>query len=137
MWSLFSSVFNDWSGQTLRIAGQHGLTMSEVNTLYEVNASGSLSLSEISRLTGLSKSATSQLVERLVRQGLLSRQESPHSRRQKQVSLTPDGRGITDRFDRAMLERLAESLGPVPDEPILQLQGALEGVLKHLQGAGK
>lgn len=131
MWDLSEKAFADWSGDVLRVASQYGLTISELNTLYEVRAGQSLSLSEIVQRIGLSKSATSQLVERLVQAGLLLRQEDPTSRRQKQVSLTEAGFQITHSLDGLMLDKVAQTLEAVPEAPLQQLYEALEGVKRY------
>jgi DNA-binding MarR family transcriptional regulator len=133
LWRLSEVAFADWTGQMTEIAQIHGLTLREISTLYELGVTGSLKVSEIATRTGLSKAAASQMVERMVRQGLLERAENPANRREKQVRLSPQGRTITRQFDQAALEQIVKVLSRVPDEKIRPLLGAVNAVLEELE----
>ena len=69
---------------------QTGLSMPQIHALLHIfhSPNGECGLSEISNLTDASKPAASQLVERLVQQGLVERTENPLDRRNKNVRLT-------------------------------------------------
>jgi len=133
LWRLSEVAFADWTGQMTEIAQIHGLTLREISTLYELGVTRSLKVSEIAARTGLSKAAASQMVERMVRQGLLERAENPANRREKQVRLSPRGRTITRQFDQAALEQIVKVLSRVPDEKIRPLLGAVNAVLEELE----
>ncbi|MCS7069433.1 MAG: MarR family transcriptional regulator [Meiothermus sp.] len=133
LWRLSEVAFADWTGQMTEMAQIHGLTLREINTLYELSGSGPLKVSEIAARTGLSKAAASQMVERMVQQGLLERSENPANRREKQVQLSPQGRTLTQRFDQEALELMARALLGVPDEKIRLLLGAVNTVLEELE----
>jgi DNA-binding MarR family transcriptional regulator len=133
LWRLSEVAFADWTGWMTEMAQIHGLTLREINTLYELSVDGSLKVSEIAARTGLSKAAASQMVERMVRQGLLERAENPANRREKQVRLSPQGRTITRQFDQAALEQIVKVLSRVPDEKIRPLLGAVNAALEELE----
>jgi DNA-binding MarR family transcriptional regulator len=65
-----------------------GLSMPQINALLHIYHAGECQLSEIGGLTDSSKPAASQLVERLVQQGLVQRTEDPLDRRNKKLRLT-------------------------------------------------
>lgn len=67
---------------------QTGLSMPQINALMHIYHSGECQLSEIGDLADSSKPAASQLVERLVQQGLVERTEDPDDRRNKKLRLT-------------------------------------------------
>jgi DNA-binding MarR family transcriptional regulator len=54
-------------------------------------------VSEIGRELGISTAAASQMIERMVQQGLLERSECAGDRRIRQVSLTVKGRGLVQQ----------------------------------------
>ncbi|MCS7059474.1 MAG: MarR family transcriptional regulator [Meiothermus sp.] len=133
LWRLSEKAFADWTGRMTEIAQTHGLTLREINTLYELSADGPLRVSEIAVRTGLSRAAASQMVERMVQQGLLERTENPADRREKLVQLSPQGRSVTQQFDQAILEQVVRMLSRVPDRKIRSLLRALGAVLKELE----
>ena len=69
---------------------QTGLSMHQIHVLMHIYHSpqGECQLSDIGDLADSSKPAASQLVERLVQQGLVERMEDPMDRRNKKLSLT-------------------------------------------------
>lgn len=67
---------------------QTGLSTPQINALLHIYHAGECQLSEIGALADSSKAAASQLVERLVQQGLVQRTEDPLDRRNKILRLT-------------------------------------------------
>jgi MarR family transcriptional regulator, organic hydroperoxide resistance regulator len=87
------------------------LSLSELNALFEIKDTPSLTVSAIAKHTQLSLAAASQLVERMVKRGLVIRQENPNNRRQKKVRLSKAGEKLIDtlnaNYDAATRELLA------------------------------
>jgi DNA-binding MarR family transcriptional regulator len=81
--------FRDFMAQT-------GLSPSQVVTLMRLHHCQSTGVSEIGGDVGITTPAASQLVDRLVLQGLLERTEDPDDRRCKQVSLTEKGKRLVE-----------------------------------------
>jgi DNA-binding MarR family transcriptional regulator len=75
----------------MRFMHQTGLSRPQIHALLHVFHAGECPISEIAALTEASPAAASQLVERLVRQGLLQRTEDPRNRRIKNLRLTTKG----------------------------------------------
>lgn len=67
---------------------QTGLSRHEIHALLYIYHAGECPISEIGALTDSSPAAASQLVERLVQQGLVQRTEDPLNRRIKRLRLT-------------------------------------------------
>jgi len=74
----------------MKFMRQTGLSAPQINALLYIyhSQNGECGLSEISGLTDSSEPAASQLVERLVQQGLVERTEDPLDRRNKKLRLT-------------------------------------------------
>jgi DNA-binding MarR family transcriptional regulator len=70
---------------------QTGLSRPQIHALLHIYHAGECQISEISTLTNSSPAAASQLVERLVQQGLVQRTEDPQDRRIKKLHLTDKG----------------------------------------------
>ena len=117
----FSQVLHDWADVFLhrsmrdfaRFMKDAGLSMPQTNTLMRLYYQGPCGISDIGSQLGVTNAAASQMVERLVQQGLLERAEHPDDRRAKQLTLTRKGQefiqnGITAR--RSWMEELATAL---------------------------
>jgi len=91
---------------------QHGLSTLQIHALMYIYHAGECHMSDISALADVSNAAASQLVERLVRQGLLERQEDPANRRTKLLRLSEKGKAIVresiplERFLKELIDPL-------------------------------
>lgn len=96
----FSDVLSEWVGVFMRRSMRDfmhsmkdsGLSMPQLSTLMRLYYHESCGVSEIGSQLGVTNAAASQMIERLVRQGLLERTEHPNDRRAKQLKLTAKGR---------------------------------------------
>lgn len=107
---------------------ESGLSPSQINTLMRLNYSGACGVSEIGEHIGVTNAAASQLVDRLVNQGFVVREEDPQDRRAKHLSLTQKGKvlveqGITAR--QKWMEQLTSTLTPEEQETIASALMAL------------
>ncbi len=90
--------------RTIQFAKQHHLSMSQLGAMLHLNRSGSCAVADISDDLGITSAAVSQMLDRLVDQGLVVRTEDPSDRRAKRIELTPRG---MDTLDKAMAAREA------------------------------
>jgi len=87
----------------MRYARQIGLSMSQMGVLFVLHGHGvSVGVSDVGEYLGVTSAAASQMLDRLVQQGLILRVEDPADRRAKKISLTEKGRqviedGVKDR----------------------------------------
>jgi DNA-binding MarR family transcriptional regulator len=72
----------------------NGLSMPQIHALMYIYHSGECQVSDISMLAEVSNAASSQLVERLVVQGLVERNEDPADRRTKILKLSDKGKAL-------------------------------------------
>ena len=104
---------------------ENSLSMSQMGALMNLHRQGVCSVSNIGDELGVTSAAASQMLERLVQQGLVERSEDPNDRRAKQVTLTDKGRQIileSFRVRHAWLGELVKSFSPTEQE---QAQAAL------------
>ena len=107
-----------------------GLTMPQFGILIYVLHCEKCTVSEISERMGISNPAASQLVDRLVLNGLLTRSEDPRDRRARQIQLTEQGHLLIknsqqDRF--RWVENLIDSL---PEEDRAAVQKAIPALVE-------
>jgi DNA-binding MarR family transcriptional regulator len=94
-------------------ARKSGLSMSHFGALFHIHRKGSSGVSELGDHLGVTSSASSQMLERLVQQDLILRSEDPDDRRVKQIVLTDEGNRILEEGVRARqrwLDDLAKTL---------------------------
>lgn len=82
---------------------QTGLSRPQIHALLYIYHAGECQISDMSALAASSPAAASQLVERLVQQGLVQRTEDPRNRRIKKLRLTDSGlrlihQGVTSNW---------------------------------------
>jgi DNA-binding MarR family transcriptional regulator len=75
-------------------ARDNGLTIAQFGTMLRIYNKGACGVSDIGNILGVTNSAASQMLERLVQLKLISRSEDLTDRRVKQIDLTDKGRQI-------------------------------------------
>ncbi len=78
----------------MRFMKQQGLSTPQIHALMYVYHAGECQVSDIGALADVSNAAASQLVERLVGQGLVDRREDPANRRTKILKLSKKGKEL-------------------------------------------
>jgi DNA-binding MarR family transcriptional regulator len=117
----FSEILHQWVKVFMRRTGQEfkhfmnesGLSFSQVNALMRLHFAGEADISDIGEQMGVTNAAASQLVERLVRMGLLERTEDHFDRRIKRLTLTPAGHALAEELvetKRKWMEKFTNSL---------------------------
>jgi DNA-binding MarR family transcriptional regulator len=110
-----------------------GLSMSQFSALYQIYHNGACGVSDIGEHLGVTNAGASQMIDRLVQQGLLERTEDLHDRRSKHLALTSKGLALVHSSIEARRRWLAElttALTPEQQEEIstaltLLIQAAL------------
>lgn len=115
MRDLITMHMNDIVGELLDVMGRHNLSMAQIVTLHILHRNGAMSVSQIANELHLSLAATSHLVDRLVRMGLVLRSENAQDRRHKQVTIAPAGATIVAHLGQIKtraLERDVQRMSP-------------------------
>ena len=90
-----------------------GLSLAQMNVLMHLHYSGSCEVMDLTELMQASPAAASQMVERMVQQGLARRAESADDRRVRRVQLSAQGRKRVEEYiagQQKEMEALAASL---------------------------
>ena len=105
----------------LRYSRETGLSMSQFGVLFHLSRKRSSGVTDLGDHLGVTSAAVSQMLERLVQQGLILRTEDPNDRRVKKIVLTEKGsqvlqEGLHARQD--WLVDLADTLSNIEKEKI-------------------
>jgi DNA-binding MarR family transcriptional regulator len=119
--SQFSQVIRAWMDVFMHrsmhgwshFAKSTGLSLQQFGILMQLHHRGGCGVSGLSEHFDITNAAVSQLVDKLVQGGLIRRDEDPHDRRAKTLTLTERGReliqqGIEERY--RWMDLLADKL---------------------------
>ncbi|OHD74462.1 MAG: hypothetical protein A2177_12755 [Spirochaetes bacterium RBG_13_68_11] len=98
----FTSALREWaeafmsaSMRTfLQFAKEQGVSVPQIGALFHINSRGTCGVSDIGDDLGVTHPAASQMLQRLVQNGLVERREDPNDRRAKQIVLTERGHRV-------------------------------------------
>lgn len=111
-------------------AKEHNYSIAQLNGLFRIYHKGACGISDLADEMGVTSAAVSQMLEKLVQQGLAVRSEDPNDRRNKLVTLTAEGERIVRESMAARqgwLIRLAELLTPEEQQ---QVNAALQQLIE-------
>lgn len=113
-----------------------GLSMPQFSILMQLHHKGPCGLSEISERFDVTAAAASQLVDKLVQAGYLEREEDPHDRRAKLLTLNDTGRALIDQGTEERyrwMEKLASNLSVDEKSKVVEAMTILIEAAKTLE----
>lgn len=90
------------------------LGFTQLAALYVLADGSTTTVGELADSLGRSPSATSRLVDGLVRRRLVERREEPEDRRQRSITLTQRGQAVLRAVDRARADQFLTAVRPLP-----------------------
>ena len=105
---------------------EQGLSMSQMGALFYIHRKGAIGVSDLGEEQGVTSAAASQMLDRLVQQGMVSRSEDPHDRRLKQIVLTELGAQILHQGIMARQTWLIDLVSSLPPSEQQQVLPALQ-----------
>ena len=114
---------------------EHDLSLAELVVLRQMQR-GSLTVAAVADCLQLSPSAASRAIDRLVRDGLIRREENPDDRRQKLITMTTAGQGLVGEMEAIFAEQQRRIVATLNEEEQGQFSGLLARMLAAHQGEG-
>ena len=141
----FMVVLQKWLGVSMHRSFHHlichvrenGLSMSQWGALVHIHRMGHSGVTDLGEHLGVSSPAASQMLDRLVQQGLILRTEDPSDRRAKQLVLTDKGLRMLQGGTPARqkwLQELAEALSDSEKETV---SAALDLLVERARQTGQ
>jgi DNA-binding MarR family transcriptional regulator len=112
-------------GSFFSYARDRGLTMAQLGAMFHIYQKGACGVSDIGSDLGVTNSAASQMLERLVQLKLITRSENPTDRRVKQIVLTDKGHQILQESSKANQDWLEDLVQTMMAEEQEQVRNAL------------
>ena len=108
----------------LRLIGEEELSVAQFAALLLLEFEGERSVGELAALLGRSLSATSRLLDGLVRRELAVRREDPNDRRAKRAAIAPRGHALLEQVQRRRADaQLALMAALTPEEEAAVMRG--------------
>lgn len=108
---LFSKVIH----RLAVVVSEEQLSFSQVAALHIIDSEGVVYINDISSRLNLSMSATSRMVDELVKKDLIERKEDQENRRAKSLSLTLKGKKFMDNLSVERVTIIEESAQSLKD----------------------
>lgn len=102
------------------------LSLGQCHAIVELGRNSNMSLLELAAVLALDKSTVSRLVDKLVQEGLIDRQENAADRRYSSLLLTPAGQALFQRVESSMSDHFLNVLAALPQEKRLQVVESVE-----------
>jgi DNA-binding MarR family transcriptional regulator len=118
-------------------AREGGLSMSQLGALFHIHRMGSSGVTDLGDHLGVTSAGASQMLERLVQQGLILRSEDPSDRRVKQIVLTDKGLQVLQESMRTRQNWLYDLADALSDSEKETITAALEVLSDRAQHAGQ
>ena len=137
----FLAVFQRWIDlfmhrsmrRFLHYARQSGLSMSMIGTLFHLHQREKAGVTDLGDHLGVTSAAASQMLDRLVQQGLIQRSEDPEDRRGKQIVITEQGCQVLEQGLRARQDWLVDLVGELSPPEKDQIMAALEILIQKAE----
>jgi len=116
----------------MRFNQANNLGISMMNMLFHAARHQKVTINELARQLGASMPAASQMVNRMVEQGWVSREESPLDRRERIISLTESGSDLVARAKKARHAWIGELMAGFSEAEKQQVLPGLELMNKKI-----
>ena len=104
-----------WMHDVNNFTRSTGLSFAQMNLMLHLHYKGSCEVSGVSEVMQMTAPGASQMVERMVQQGLVTRSEVPGDRRVRAVCLTDQGRAVVNEcinLHKTWVHDLGGSISP-------------------------
>src|SRR5579859_6941098 len=119
-WQLLRIAINAKHG-LMNIAEKLNLTVMQMYTLSLFESDSPLPMNSLTYLLSCDASNVTGIVDRLFQQKYIKREENPHDRRAKMISLTPKGVKLCQKITEALATYQPASLSELTDDQKKQL----------------
>ncbi|MCP5107100.1 MAG: MarR family transcriptional regulator [bacterium] len=104
----------------------YGLTLPQCGAIEALDRKGLLPMNELSQQMGVTISTMTRIVNILVRDGYIAREENPEDRRKVCIQLTESGRSMADKLKKCSTDYSRAILNTIPGEKREQVFESLE-----------
>jgi DNA-binding MarR family transcriptional regulator len=113
----------------LSVAEKYGLTVMQLYTLCLIDADNSFPMNSLSSRLHCDASNVTGIVDRLLHQDYIKREENPKDRREKMITLTSKGAALCENISKSLAIFQPETLKALTSEEKKQLKKLLTKII--------
>lgn len=117
------SALEEWSRQ---LEAEHGLTAKQYGLLRAVERQADMTTTDLTVLLGKAQPAITQMLNRLQKNGFVTREQSPVDKRKRELKLTAKAHRVLDTVDPVGPTRLAMGLEHATEREAAAIVKAIE-----------
>jgi DNA-binding MarR family transcriptional regulator len=106
------------------------LTLAQLKSLFFISNEGSTNVGKLAAALSVTSANVTGIVDRLVKQGLVTRRENPEDRRMLLLQVTDKGRALITDLRERQTSRLSEILDYLGPDELSTLAQGLSSLLK-------
>jgi DNA-binding MarR family transcriptional regulator len=106
------------------------LTAVQLKTLFFIDFKGSTNFKNLASALGVTPPSVTGIVDRLVEQKLISREENPENRRMQVLKITEKGKGLLSKLKESRRTRVSSLLGKLSLQDLAKLAEILNKLSK-------
>jgi Transcriptional regulators len=125
--TFLKNVNNEWSRKTMT-----GMNYTQFKLLFTLHTSGSLKVSELADILGLTSGAITGIADKLVAEDLISRERANDDRRVVYIELTTKGKDMVDDVLESQKETFSSFFNVLPEEDIQHLRRIFAQLLANM-----
>lgn len=114
-------------------AGIEEFNGAQGRILYVLWSEDNLPIIELSKRTGLAKTTLTSMLDRMEKQGHLTRHHDPNNRRQIRIRLTDNTRSLEDKYNEISQDMSRIFYKGFSDDEIVAIDNGLERILENLK----
>ncbi len=126
-WQLLKVAINAKHG-LMNIAEKHNLTVMQMYTLCLLESDNSIPMNLLSSMLNCDASNVTGLVDKLFHHKYIKREENPHDRRAKMITLTPKGAKLCEKIVLALASYQPTSVSELTDSEKQELLNLLSKI---------
>ena len=111
------------------------LTSSQIKVIISFFGQSTFTMTELSRVHGVSVSTMTSMVDRLLQSGLLERQREDEDRRIVRVSLSAEGKMTVDYLMKVRRQGIEKFLDELTSAEVQEFLKSIENVARHMTRA--
>lgn len=127
LYHLNESAHEDWSR---KLEAEHSLTAKQYGLLRALERQSDMTTTSLTELLGKAQPAITQMLNRLVQNGFVVREQSTEDKRRRDLKLTPKAQKLLDSIEPIGPTRVALALEHATEREAVEIVGAMK-VVNH------
>lgn len=129
----FRIIFNSIKKHFRRVEDQCGISSSQLWLLWELHKTPGLKVSELAGRLAIHQSTASNLIDKVVRRGLICKKREDKDQRVVRLYLTEMGKELVQKAPESPRGVLTEAIERLPVDELLKLQNSLQILIEHME----